>query len=681
MMALRTLVRLARVWLLKIRLAVQFRVLQILCAGLSVAPRRVGFALVVLLNVIRMPFRGVLQTAFTPLTMARLTKRPAFRFASWFSHLFPKAEIVALHGIGAHREAVELSDLRGAHVTSQPIALHIAKSLFELGEFKRARAVLDTVYAPAQMSMFPSVAHFKAQLDLVDGDIPAALANLNTATRGIEHIFRPHQNIAARYSMKYKAHQLDRLAGRFGRLYDVANFAGQRVTHVGRGELGANIYSIAIDAQKGLNRDLPPPISGKLAEFLGDLGISYDELRILPEEWSTQVGHLGMLDMLFRMRRLGWWSGKAIMVTQSALVANYAFQRLFKDEAYLFVAGKDIDLDLSDELTSLQRWKGMSFNAFELPSGEVVPWQEAGALAMRQWQEEVRSPPIRSRYDELFGSSETMNTAAASIKARWGMKPGDWYVCLHMRDAAHYGELDGTGQTHRNAKVKNYLDAVRHVTDQGGWVIKLGGPKSPKLPKMPRLFDYARSRDRSDVMDLHLIRNARFFIGTTSGLTNVAVSFGMPTALVNCITTDAQLWSNKVRFATKWIRLRDGSLIDQNQLTSTPWRWRVFSAELLGRYDGLLVDNGPDEILETVKEVEALALGKTEDYLRAFPGADATIDLWRSNLAFPHFYGDASPAMYAVRKFATFLKPRQLVAAAQPDAAPKETSQPLRAAE
>eukprot|EP01043_Picozoa_sp_COSAG02_P099122 COSAG02_NODE_35245_length_471_cov_1.088710_1_plen_83_part_01 len=70
---------------------------------------------------------------------------------------------------------------------------------------------------------------------------------------------------------------------------------------------------------------------------------------------------------------------------------------------------------------------------------------------------------------------------------------GRRYVCLHTRDASHYAEVDGTGQTHRNSPIETYLDAIRAVTDKGGWVIKLGGPNSPRLPSLDRTIDYALS--------------------------------------------------------------------------------------------------------------------------------------------------------------------------------------------
>lgn len=48
------------------------------------------------------------------------------------------------------------------------------------------------------------------------------------------------------------------------------------------------------------------------------------------------------------------------------------------------------------------------------------------------------------------------------------MKPSDWYVCLHVREPSHYLEIEGTGQTHRNADIANYLDAIRYITERGG---------------------------------------------------------------------------------------------------------------------------------------------------------------------------------------------------------------------
>jgi putative glycosyltransferase (TIGR04372 family) len=374
------------------------------------------------------------------------------------------------------------------------------------------------------------------------------------------------------------------------------------------------------------------------------MDVAIHDLQIIPEEWTTQIGHLGMLDILFRMQELGWWSGKPVIVVRPELVANRAFFRLFESLGKIIVVGETVSDELGEELLSLQRWCGLNFNAFKLPNGNVVAWQEAGALAIEQWEREGRGHPLRDAFDRVFGSSDFVHDGFQNICKRWGMKPGDWYVCLHTRDAAHYLEFKGTGQTHRNAPIDACIDAIRFITSQGGWVIRLGGPNSPKLPQLERTIDYAVSKYRSDLMDIHLIRHARAFIGTTSGLTNVAVSFGIPSAIVNAITTDAQLWNSNVRFAPKRVRLADGTMLTQHQLTCAPWRWRVFDAAVLGRSGGVPVNNTSEEILQTVKEVDALARGRSADFEAQYQ-ADVLLSTWRRELATPHHYGTSRPSL------------------------------------
>ena len=378
------------------------------------------------------------------------------------------------------------------------------------------------------------------------------------------------------------------------------------------------------------------------------MDLSLDELRIIPEEWTTQIGHLGMLDILFRMRELGWWSGKPLMVVRPKLVANASFFRLFEKFGQLLIL-RDRD-PLGEEVLSLQRWCGLNFNAFRLPDGDVVPWQEAGALAIEQWERERRGHPLRDQYDAVFGALPDVNSACQVIRKKWGMKPDDWYVCLHTRDPSHYFELVGTGQTHRNSPIEVYLDAIRFITAKGGWVIRLGGPNSPRLPAMERTVDYAFSQYKSDLMDIHLIRNARAFIGTTSGLTNVAISFGIPSALVNCITSDAQLWNGNVRFALKPVRLADGSMLTQRQLTCSPWRWRVFDAAVLTRSGAHPENNTAEEICAVVEEVEALANGRSAKFEKEYD-AEALLGRWKEQLTQPHHYGTSRPSLYYLKKY------------------------------
>lgn len=620
-------------------------------------PLRVSFLLAVGAEVVRLPGRRGIYLALRPVVAAAVARRPDFRVAGVWGKSRPFETAHVLYGIGSFGEVCEFINSRGLSLGHPAMCRILGRSQFELGNFAEARSAIDATYSMVELDFDPNVAGFKAELDLIAGEENQALANLHRAVR-IPRNLCPHQNLAARYPSIYVPTTIDLECGDEGRLFDACNYTGQRVTHVGEGHLGAALFARALQAQQYLRAEFPE-LSPELQKWLKTAGIALEELRIIPVEWYTQIGHLGMMDILFRMKELGWWRGHAVFLVPLPLVANRSFLRLFERYGVMLTPGGSIPPPVANELFSLQRWSGMAFNAFALPGGDVVPWQEAGALAMQQWQREGRGHPLREEFDRVLGSSITVRRRIDLLREEWGLKPDDWYICLHLRDGAHYGELSGTGQTHRNAQVSSYIDMMTYITGKGGWVIKLGGPKSPKLPDMPRVVDYARSIHRSEVVDLDLIRHARLFVGTTSGLTNVAISFGVPCALVNCITTDAQLWNNRVRFVLKPVVLKDGTRLSQRDLTSAPWRWRVFDAEVLGRHGAVPLNNTADEILETVKEVEALALGRSDAYLASIPQSDEWLRQWRADLALPYFYGDALPGRYGLGKCKGHLESHQ----------------------
>jgi len=614
-------------------------------------PRRVVFLLLMIFDILRLPGRRRLQAAYFPYVSSFLAVDPRWRFSGPLGRQFPASSVRVLYDIGAYREACRCIRVNGLAGRSIDMTKLLAQALFELGEFEEARDATSLSGSHVELQRRPDLAFLKSMLEMIEGDETAALKDVSKACRRAPRLMRPHQNIAARSDSDYSPNYLDVLCGSHGRLFDLCNFTGQRVTHVGRGELGVPLFERALVAQSELQKMPAPRISPELAQLLEDMGTSFGELRIIPEEWTTQIGHLGMLDILFRMRELGWWTGKALLVVRPGLIANAAFFRLFENVGEVLIIGQDISDLVGEELLSLQRWCGMNFNAFRLPNGKVVPWQEAGALAIEQWEREGRGHPLRDQFDRVFGSpNDIVNQQFRCILGKWGMKSEDWYVCLHTRDAAHYFELMGTGQTHRNAPLETCLDAVRFITAKGGWVIKLGGANSPKLPQMDRVIDYALGEFKSDLMDIQLIRNAKAFIGTTSGLTNVAVSFGIPCAIVNGITTDSQLWHKAVRFALKPVRLADETMITQRQLSSSPWRWRVFDAAVLGRSGGHPVNNTADEILETVREVDALASGHSAEFESEYE-TEALLSRWKDQLALPHHYGTSRPSLYYLKKY------------------------------
>ena len=185
-----------------------------------------------------------------------------------------------------------------------------------------------------------------------------------------------------------------------------------------------------------------------------------------------------------------------------------------------------VDSNVWRELASLTPFLSVSHQIFEFDDGRAMYWNDAGGLAVETWDAQDRGFPLRDIYDQRALSNPRLEEKFHALKQQWGLGPTDWFVCLHMRDAATRGDTQGAGESIRNTSFDNYESAIRYITSQGGWVLRMGSPKVAPLPKMERVIDYARDPSQSLGMDIHLVRHARMFIGTTSGFAYVASSFG-----------------------------------------------------------------------------------------------------------------------------------------------------------
>lgn len=130
-----------------------------------------------------------------------------------------------------------------------------------------------------------------------------------------------------------------------------------------------------------------------------------------------------------------------------------------------------------------------------------------------------------------------------------GMKEDDWFVAIYARDGAYYGEDINSKNWFRNADINAYLLAIDEIVKRGGYVIRIGGDVSTLLDyNHPKVFDYSSSEYQNDFLDIFLLANCKFLIGTPSGYTHVAIPFKIPQLLINCINCFAgfcELWIPK----------------------------------------------------------------------------------------------------------------------------------------
>lgn len=157
-------------------------------------------------------------------------------------------------------------------------------------------------------------------------------------------------------------------------------------------------------------------------------------------------------------------------------------------------------------------WKPHRVDSFSWKVAEEQNWKQ-------QFEEYIPPRLTEDRY-----------RCAEQNRVRMGIPLTDWFVCLHVSE--------NRPLIPRNASIRNYIEAIKVITAAGGWVVRLGDATMTPLSPMERVIDYAHTRHKSELMDLYLISQCRFFIGLSSGPPLVATLFRKPLVIVNMT-----LWS------------------------------------------------------------------------------------------------------------------------------------------
>lgn len=230
-----------------------------------------------------------------------------------------------------------------------------------------------------------------------------------------------------------------------------------------------------------------------------------------------------------------------------------------------------------------------------LPDGEDVMVDRALVASHALWEEQRRPPLLQLESDHARRGRETLR--------RVGIGPDDWFVTVHAREAAFFGEDEDSPERHRNARIGSYIPAMHRIVDHGGWVVRVGDPTMEPLPPLERVVDYPHSSVRSDWMDIYLGAACRFFLGCSSGLFAVAWSFGRPCALANWNSLVTRPWSTQDIYIPKlWWLEKEGRFLRFREALAREYAERAHAGELAQA--GLrLVDNSPDEIVELVDEM------------------------------------------------------------------------------
>jgi len=141
---------------------------------------------------------------------------------------------------------------------------------------------------------------------------------------------------------------------------------------------------------------------------------------------------------------------------------------------------------------------------------------------------------------------------------KFGIDDKQWFVCLHVREAA--SKAEGKSENFRNAQIKDYLKAVEYITKKGGYVFRVGDSSMSKLPKMKNVIDYAHHDENCEFLDVYLGARCKFTIGTSSGWWTIPHYFNKPILMTNSQSNaDYYSLTEKDFFLPKFLKITDNS--------------------------------------------------------------------------------------------------------------------------
>lgn len=247
------------------------------------------------------------------------------------------------------------------------------------------------------------------------------------------------------------------------------------------------------------------------------------------------------------------------------------------------------------DLASLQPLaKTLTFNLHgATPCGNrLFPFSISSVVATQlQWEKEGRQPLLQLTPDHRQRGVIRLDS--------WGIPPESWFVTLHVRGGTKKG-----AETYRDSAISSYIEAVSTITNAGGWVIRMGDTSMEPMPKMKNVIDYAHVYGKTDWLDVFLCAAAKFMIGTSSGLTTVSYTFGVPIAMTNCLPTATIYLGKQDIFLPRLMRsLADGTLLSFSQIMGLPYSMGCTD----GMYKNILgvetISNTSQEISDLVQEM------------------------------------------------------------------------------
>jgi putative glycosyltransferase (TIGR04372 family) len=172
------------------------------------------------------------------------------------------------------------------------------------------------------------------------------------------------------------------------------------------------------------------------------------------------------------------------------------------------------------------------------------------------------------------------------------------FVCVYARDEVFH---NGPADNPRNSSIDLLGPSINYLIEQGYWVVRMGRQQCKVSSRFEStlFIDFSDESEIDPILDIMLIKECHFLIGSNSGLMNVQLLFGTKMLLINWFPIGMRPFFENCNYIMKRIQ-KDQIEIPFNNLEKKLWLCEKNSEFEENGYE--IVENSKDEILEFVKD-------------------------------------------------------------------------------
>tara|TARA_Y100000590_G_scaffold463246_1_gene629549 strand:- start:567 stop:1829 length:1263 start_codon:yes stop_codon:yes gene_type:complete len=176
--------------------------------------------------------------------------------------------------------------------------------------------------------------------------------------------------------------------------------------------------------------------------------------------------------------------------------------------------------------------------------------------------------------------------------------PYEKLILVHVRDNNYRN--DKGRKSYRNSNINTYIESIKYLIKKGYFVIRAGRKPSKKINfKSKNFLDYSKLDTQEDIIDLYLMKKCKYFIGTQSGILDLAQLFYKPVLTTNMVEIYSKYpFKSNDRGIFKQVKRR-GDLVKINDFVKLNFKYHNPTTQI---NDLTFIDNDEEEIYYSLIE-------------------------------------------------------------------------------